>query len=81
MSRGDIARVCASWDEDAPLATVERQQNDIRRVPVPGDYGREQELPPVRERVDCGRGFDRVGADKLDRVIDCEKRLRVPGGR
>ena len=39
------------------------------------------ERPPVRERVDCGRGFDRVGADTLDRVIDCEKRLRVPGGR
>jgi hypothetical protein len=35
----------------------------------------------VRERVDCGGGFDRVGADKLDRVTDCEQRLGVPGGR
>jgi glucose/arabinose dehydrogenase len=39
-----------------------------------------RERPPVRERVDCGSGFDRIGADKLDRLIDCEKSLQVVSG-
>jgi glucose/arabinose dehydrogenase len=44
------------------------------------DTVRSLERPPVRERVDCGSGFDQIRADKLDRLIDCEKRLGVPGG-
>ena len=36
---------------------------------------------PVRERVDCGRGFDRVVRDRLDRLVGCEKRLRDYGRR
>ena len=34
---------------------------------------------PIRERVDCGRGFDRVVRDRLDRLVGCEKRLRDYG--
>ncbi len=45
------------------------------------DRARSWERPPVRERVDCGRDYDKVGADKLDRLIDCERRLGVPGRR
>jgi glucose/arabinose dehydrogenase len=33
------------------------------------------ERPPVQERVDCGGGLDQVKADKLDRLIGCERRL------
>ena len=33
----------------------------------------------LTERVDCGRGFDRVAPDRRDRLVGCEKRL--PRGR
>jgi Ca2+-binding RTX toxin-like protein len=35
----------------------------------------------IRERVDCGGGFDTVyiGFER-DRLIDCEKRIKPPGG-
>jgi hypothetical protein len=40
------------------------------------DILRSRDRRPVRERVDCGRGFDRVARDGLDRLVGCEKSLR-----
>ncbi len=43
------------------------------------DLLRSRDRRPVRERVDCGRGFDRVVRDRLDRLVGCEQRLRRAG--
>jgi glucose/arabinose dehydrogenase len=40
------------------------------------DILRSRDRRPVRERVDCGRGFDRVVRDSLDRLAGCEVSLR-----
>jgi glucose/arabinose dehydrogenase len=45
------------------------------------DIVRARDRRLLTERVDCGRGFDRVAPDRLDRLVGCEKRLPQAGAR
>ena len=67
--------ICGGTGNDtlgAIPATTPPPPAQVGQGAVPGEAAN-------RERVDCSSGFDQVRSDKLDRRIDCEKRIGVRG--